>query len=162
MQTPTYARSLEFQLGGPSMFLQQGRSVVSINIPVQQFGILWLWCCLCEHRGPCRALAGSPQPQAPLVTQSWPLADPRPRHTVSSQAVPPSGDWEQLKLFIFSLAQVSASTVLGVGGLWIWTWPLQMHVPSPLRETIMHTLFTEKHLEWDYVPHAYFQCSETF
>lgn len=80
----------------------QKSSVISTNIPVQEFGILWLWCCLYENEGGCRALAGIPHSPTPLVTQRWPLGDPRPRHTISSQAVPPCCNWEQLKLLLYS------------------------------------------------------------
>lgn len=35
------------------------------------------WCCLCENQG-CRALAGSPCPPTPSVTESCPLGAPNP------------------------------------------------------------------------------------
>lgn len=65
---------------------------------------------------------------------------------ISSQAVPPCCDWEQLKLFIFGLTRVSASTVL------CWkTVDLDLTITDTCRfspkEAIMHTLFMKKHLE---------------
>lgn len=92
------------------------------------------------------ALQSPGRQPAPLVTQSWPLADPRPWHAVSSQAVPPCGDWEQLKLYVQPRTGICQYCSL------CWrTLDLDLTItdacPFSPRETITHTLFMEKHLE---------------
>lgn len=102
--------SLEFQLGGSSVFLQQVRrttsALCSSSMPAQELGILW--CCLYRNQEPCRALAGSPCPHTPLATHNWlqtPTYDVQPGHAsmVQLEAAQTTS--------MFSLALVSASAV---------------------------------------------------
>lgn len=102
---------------------------VTSGTPGQDFRNFWLDGASVRTRG-CRALAGSPCPPTPSVTQSCPLGDPKSWHAISSVYASTLVVWAAKTSFMFSLTQAS---VLPTGELWIWIQPLQIHIPSPLK-----------------------------